>query len=74
MKKPPTPLKIALIVLIGACASTSLALSRQHGEPQRSISQALEIRLTKPSSEWLRVSEESPQGFYLSVPSQRWVF
>lgn len=74
MNKLPTPLKIALIVLVGACASTALALSRHHGEPPRSTSQALEIRLTKPSSEWFGVSAESPQNLYLSVPSQRWVF
>ncbi|HSX89147.1 MAG TPA: hypothetical protein VLG17_14290 [Pseudomonas sp.] len=79
MKTLPNLLTLTLAASIGAFASTSLtalALTLNHKPAeQQPINQqphpALVVDIT---GNWLRVSQETRQGLYLSLPAQRWIF
>ncbi len=80
MKTLPNLLTLTLAASIGAFASTSLtALALNHKpaeqQQQQPINQqphpALVVDIT---GNWLRVSQETQQGLYLSLPAQRWIF
>lgn len=77
MNNLPNLLTISLAVLIGAFASTSLAALTLIGKPteQPPLDYAPEnILVVDATGNWLRVSQQTRQGLYLSLPAKRWIF
>ena len=76
MNNLPNLLTISLAVLIGAFASTSLATMVLIDRPtEQQFEQVPDNTLVVDATgNWLRVSQDSRQGLYLSLPVQRWIF
>lgn len=79
MNNLPNLLTISLAVLIGAFASTSLAALTLIGKPteQPPLNYAYtpdKALVLDATGNWLRVSQETRQGLYLSLPTKRWIF
>lgn len=76
MKNLPNLLSLTLAALIGAFASTSLVLTL-NGEPagQQPLNhEPSKTLVVDATGHWLRVSQQTRQGLYLSLPAQRWIF
>lgn len=79
MKTFPNLLTLTLAASIGAFASTSLAalaltLNDKPIEQQPIYQEPRTAVVVDVSGNWLRVSQETRQGLYLSLPAQRWIF
>jgi hypothetical protein len=79
MKTFPNLSTLSLAASIGAFASTSLTalaltLSDLPAEQQPLNRQPHPAVVVDVSGNWLRASQESRQGLYLSLPAQRWIF
>ncbi len=77
MKTLPNLLTLTLAASIGAFASTSLtalALNHKPAEQQQINQQPHPALVVDITGNWLRVSQETQQGLYLSLPAQRWIF
>ena len=74
MNDLPSLLSLTLSVLIGASASSSPALSAENVQRQPREPVSVQRVVVDHTGHWLRVSQDTPHGLYLSLPAQRWGF
>jgi hypothetical protein len=74
MKNFPNLLIVTLAASVGACTSLSLASLPTEGQTPERPREPNKTLVVDATGNWLRVSQETRQGLYLSQPAQRWIF